>query len=157
MNSTPKTQPPSTPVGNCHPSRATANSVVCLATWKAVVARCLMLTVRCLDSNEWRLAQGKGPFIRRGRDSGYVWNAGCRKYLSGSVRDCPKIWVGMRDWRTLLGIRETSTNLVINFLNKTDDRPKFKKGLLVKEINGTIWTYRPEGRFHLLYLFERCE
>ena len=24
-----------------------------------------MLTVRCLDLNEWRLAQGKGPFIRR--------------------------------------------------------------------------------------------
>ena len=138
-------------------SRATANSVVCLATWKAVVSRYLMLTVRCLDSNEWRLAQGKGPFIRRGRDSGYVWNAGCRKYLSESVRDCPKIWVWMRDWRTLLGIRETSTNLLINFLNKTDDRPKFKKGLLVKEINDTIWKYRPERRFYLLYLFERCE
>ena len=46
-------------------SRATANSVVCLATWKAVVSRYLMLTVRCLDLNEWRLAQGKGPFILR--------------------------------------------------------------------------------------------
>ena len=32
-----------------------------------------MLTVRCLDSNEWRLAQGKGPFIRRGRDSGRMY------------------------------------------------------------------------------------
>ena len=106
-----------------------------------------MLAVRCLDSNEWRLAQGKGPFIRRGRDSGYVWNAGCRKYLSGSVRDCPKIWVGMRDWRTLLGSRKTSTNLLINFLNKTDDRPKFKKGLLVKEINALFESTGQKGDF----------
>ena len=100
---------------------------------------------------------GQRSFYTQGYDSGYVWNAGCRKYLSGSLRDCPKIWVGMRDWRTLLGSRKTSTNLLINFVNKTDDRPKLKRGLLVKEINGTIWKNRPERRFYLLYLFERCE
>ena len=49
------------------PAWAGLRPTVCLATWKAVVSRYLMLTVRCLDSNEWRLAQGKGPFIRRVR------------------------------------------------------------------------------------------
>ena len=74
-------------------------------------------------------------------------------YAGGAIRDI----YGMRDVENIYrdqygtarkfgsgcGIEEpywesAKQALIYSLINKTNDRPKFKKGLLVKEINGTI-------------------